>query len=81
MLDTLRQGAFRFHNAYQTQRERWTVEGELRDFQQRGKICFGVAAHRHDDRFVHRLFAHATNLRIGEPEQGMPPVNNLQQRL
>ena len=79
--DPLRQGAFGFHDPDEAQRKHRALERESGDFEQRGRIGLGLLAHVDHHHLVHGLFAHAADACVGEPEQRMPPVENLQQRL
>ena len=81
MLDALRKRALGFDNTDKAQSEHRALERQLGDFQQGGRIGLGLAAHCDHHHFVHRLLARMPDARVGEPEQGMPPVKNLEQRL
>ena len=80
-LDALTQGAAGFEDAHQAQAGQWPVEGQLRHFEQRRGVSLGLVAERQHDGIVHRFLTHAAGAGIGEPEQGMPPIDNLDQRL
>ena len=57
------------------------MERELRHFQQRRRVSFPVVGQGQHYGVVHGFFADATDAGVGQPEQGIPPLHNLEQRL
>ena len=82
MLDPAGQGALGFDDADQAQAQgRAFAKGQPGDVEQRLGIVTGGLAHRDEDRFVDRLLADAADHQIGQPEQGVVEVGDLQERL
>jgi hypothetical protein len=57
------------------------LESEPGDFEQRRRVGFGIVAESEHDGIVHGVFAEAADAGVGNPEQGMPPKQSLQQGL
>ncbi len=82
MFDAAAQGAPGFHDADQTQAQgRSSMEGELGDVEQRLGIIRSGLAHRYEHGFIDRLLAGAADHRVGQPEQRVVEIDDLQQRL
>lgn len=81
MFDPAGQGAFGLYYAYQSQAQGRAFEGQLGDVYQRLRILPGLVSHRHEDHFVDRLLARSADHGVGQPEQGIVEVEDLQEGL
>ena len=75
------QGTLRLKDANETECSHRSAERTLGHFQQGGRIRFSVIAECHHDAFVYCLLTHVTDPGICEPNEWMPPIADLKQRL
>ncbi|MBA7689551.1 hypothetical protein ES703_98059 [subsurface metagenome] len=76
--------AFGFHNAYQSQTQNRPLKRQLRNIHQRLRILLRLLAHppkADKHRLIYRLLTDPANHRIGQPQQRIIKIHNLQNRL